>query len=105
MLCIIVPMLHHHVKLIMSMLVHSMPELCLRSIHNVARLIILINITRISSPSKLSCLHAMHCYDLLLFMLHLMLVFAVGEMLRDKLIRCHRTELICAATFACMGRP
>src|SRR3954470_15854482 len=73
----------------------------LNCIHNVAMLIILINITRISSPSKLSCLHVMHCYDLL----HLILVFAVGEILRDKLIRCHRTELIRAATFACMGRP
>src|SRR3954467_11203634 len=46
----------------------------------------------------------MHCYDLIL-MLHLILVLAVGEMLRDKLIRCHRTELIRAATFAWMGRP
>ena len=33
-------------------------------------------------------------------MLHLILVFAVGNMLRDKLIRCHRTGLIRAATFA-----
>ena len=47
----------------------------------------------------------MHCYDLMLLMLHLILVFAVGDMLHDKLIRCHRTELICAATLACMGRP
>ena len=33
-------------------------------------------------------------------MLHLILVFAVGDMLHDKLIRCHRTELIHAATFS-----
>src|SRR4051794_33406228 len=34
-----------------------------------------------------------------------MLVYAVGEMLCAKLIRCHRTELISATTLACMGRP
>jgi len=73
----------------------------LNCIHNVAMLIILIIITRISSPYKMPYLHVMHCYDLL----HLMLVFAVGDMLSNKLIRCHRTELIRAATFACMGRP
>ena len=28
-----------------------------------------------------------------------------GEMLCAKLIRCHRTELIRAATLGCMGRP
>ena len=38
-------------------------------------------------------------------MLHLILVYAVGDMLCAKLIRCHRTELISAATLACMGRP
>jgi len=38
-------------------------------------------------------------------MLHLMLVFAVEDMLCAKLIRCHRTELISAATLAFMGRP
>src|SRR4051812_30990307 len=47
----------------------------------------------------------MHCYDLMLLMLHLTLVFTVGDMLHDKLIRCHRTELIRATTFVCMGRP
>src|SRR3954470_6692235 len=38
-------------------------------------------------------------------MLHLMLVRVVGDMLCAKLIRCHRTELIRAATLAFMGRP
>ena len=33
-------------------------------------------------------------------MLHLILVFDVGDMLHDKLIRFHQTELIRAATFA-----
>ena len=47
----------------------------------------------------------MHCYDLMLLMLHLMLVFAVGDMIHDKLIRCHRTELIRAATFSYVVRP
>ena len=40
-----------------------------------------------------------------MLMLHLMLVFAIGDMFRAKLIRCHRTELIRAATFSWMGRP
>src|SRR4051812_46465797 len=40
-----------------------------------------------------------------MLMLHLMLVYAVGGMFRSKLIRCHRIELISAATLACMGRP
>src|SRR4051812_48655416 len=39
-----------------------------------------------------------------MLMLHLMLVFAVGDMFRAKLIRCHRTELTSAATLSCMGR-
>ena len=38
-------------------------------------------------------------------MLHLMLVFAVEDMLCAKLISCHQTELIGAATLAFMGRP
>src|SRR3954468_11433661 len=46
----------------------------------------------------------MHFFDLMLLMLHLILVFAAGDMLHDKLIRCHRTELIRATTFACMGK-
>ena len=32
-------------------------------------------------------------------------MFVVGYMLHEKLIRCHRTELIRATTFACFGRP
>ena len=32
-------------------------------------------------------------------------VYAFGYMLCAKLIRCHQTELISAATLACMGRP
>src|SRR4051812_25831087 len=42
----------------------------------------------------------MSCYDLTLLMLHLILVYAVVNMFHDKLIRCHRTGLIRAATFA-----
>ena len=39
-------------------------------------------------------------------MLHLILaVNAFGYMLCAELIRCHRTELISAATLACTGRP
>ena len=39
-------------------------------------------------------------------MLHLILDdYAFGYMLCAKLIRCHRTKLISAATLACMGRP
>src|SRR3954471_21953489 len=38
-------------------------------------------------------------------MLHLILVYACGDILCAKLIRFHRTELISAATLACMGRP
>ena len=39
-------------------------------------------------------------------MLHLILDgYAFGCMCDAKLIRCHRTELISAATLACMGRP
>src|SRR4051812_46730217 len=37
-----------------------------------------------------------------MLMLHLMLVV---DMLCAKLIRCHQTELIRAATLACTGRP
>src|SRR4051812_36722427 len=40
-----------------------------------------------------------------MLMLHLMLVVTVGDMIHAKLIRCHRTELISAATLAFMGRP
>src|SRR3954470_10539646 len=39
-------------------------------------------------------------------MLHLILEdYAFRYMLCAKLIRCHRTKLISAATLACMGRP
>src|SRR4051812_23288676 len=38
-------------------------------------------------------------------MLHLILVYTVGDMRRAKLIRCHRTKPISATTLACMGRP
>src|SRR3954464_2103121 len=37
---------------------------------------------------------------IVILMLHLILVFAAGDMLHDKLIRCHRTGLIRATTFA-----
>ena len=38
-------------------------------------------------------------------MLHLILVYALGDMLFVKFLGCHRTELISAATLACMGGP
>ena len=47
----------------------------------------------------------MHCYDLIILILHLILVYAFGEKFCAKLTRCRRTEHISAATFACMGRP
>src|SRR3954465_10467014 len=40
-----------------------------------------------------------------MLMLHLMLVFTVGDMFHAKLIRCHRTELIREAMLAFMVRP
>ena len=40
-----------------------------------------------------------------MLMLNLMLVFAVADMLRVKLIRCHRIELLSAASLSFMGRP
>ena len=45
----------------------------------------------------------MHCYNCNVDT-HVALD-ACGDMFRAKLIRCHRTELISAATLACMGRP
>ena len=38
-----------------------------------------------------------------MFLLHLMLVYAVGDMLCAKLIRCHRTEPISAAAMVCVS--